>query len=164
MGKQKQKQKLNKAKQSQLIPPPPLSTLSSFQSQIRHHREARWLSRRHAARGAFLFSLRCGHLSLCQHKLAGTCRGHAAVIRCVCVICQSQFSWADCSHCCCCYCFFFVLFFAEIKLHPGASSSNDEHSNFIGGKLKIVDPLCSVPPLYSSSCSLACRSRGGGTQ
>lgn len=54
--------------------------------------------------------------------------------------------------------FFFVLFFAEIKLHPGASSSNDEHSNFIGGKRAIVALLC------SSSHSLACRSRGGGTQ
>lgn len=42
--------------------------------------------------------------------------------------------------------FFFVLFFAEIKLHPGASSSNDEHSNFIGGKRAIV-VLSSALPL-----------------
>lgn len=42
-----------------------------------------------------------------------------------------------------------MLFFAEIKLHPGASSSNDEHSNFIGGKLAIVAllySLSSFPP------------------
>lgn len=43
--------------------------------------------------------------------------------------------------------FFFVLFFAEIKLHPGASSSNDEHSNFIGGKRAIV-VLSSAPSLH----------------
>lgn len=42
------------------------------------------------------------------------------------------------------------MFFAEIKLHPGASSSNDEHSNFIGGKREIVGPLllCSLSLLF----------------
>jgi len=54
-----------------------------MQAQVRDNGAARWLSGRHAAGGAFLLALRCGHLSLRQHKLAGPCRGHIAVIRCV---------------------------------------------------------------------------------
>lgn len=57
--------------------------------------------------------------------------------------------------------FFFVLFFAEIKLHPGASSSNDEHSNFIGGKLAIVALLYSLssfpPSLFLAGLEEAAR-------
>lgn len=60
-----------------------------------------------------------------------------------------QFSWAraPCSRCLF-ICFFFFSS-AEIKLHPGASSSNDEHSNFIGGKRRLRPPLPCQSPIHA---------------
>lgn len=110
-----------------------------MQAQVRDNGAPRWLSGRHAAGGAFLLALRCGHLSLRQHKLAGPCRGHIAVIRCVYAISTPPSPAITGFNLFCLSLLFFFsrcLWFcvAEIKLHPGASASNDDHLNYIGGE------------------------------
>lgn len=161
----KPKQKLNNAKQSQLILPLPLSLLCSVPNTASRRsamaiaasccswcvpfQPPMWAPITVSAQTRWdVPRARCGYTVRMRNLLAAILAGSSPLLPLLLLLLLL---------------FCFVLFFAEIKLHPGASSSNDEHSNFIGGKREIFS-LCSAPSLHFLPLSLACRSRGGGTQ